>query len=70
MTPKKPEIQRPLTERLTELTSDLRKVQELAKGGLTPLERRALAMLEELGLERSQQRPPSCTAVLRIRSSQ
>lgn len=50
MTPKKPEITRPLTERLTELTSDLRRTQELAKGGLLPLERRSLAMLEELGL--------------------
>ena len=50
MTPKNPEISRPLTERLTELTSDLRRTQELAKGGLLPLERRSLAMLEELGL--------------------
>lgn len=50
MTPKKPEMTRPLTERLTELTSDLRRTQELAKGGLLPLERRSLAMLEELGL--------------------
>ncbi|PJI55737.1 hypothetical protein CTI14_02330 [Methylobacterium radiotolerans] len=39
-----------MTERLTELTSDLRRTQELAKGGLLPLERRSLAMLEELGL--------------------
>lgn len=50
MTPKNPEISRPLTERLTELTSDLRRTQELAKGGLLPLERRSLAMLGELGL--------------------
>lgn len=66
-TPKKPEIQRPLTERLTELTSDLRRVQDLAKGGLTPLARRALAMLEELGLERSQERNAAVRAAGALR---
>lgn len=68
MTPKNPEISRPLTERLTELTSDLRRTQELAKGGLLPLERRSLAMLEELGLLHCQERNAAMRAagVLRL----
>lgn len=46
------EALRPLPARLAELTSDLRKLVTLGKP--TCLERRALSMLEELGLELAQ----------------
>lgn len=53
---------RPLADRLTEHTTHLR-----SKRLPTADDRTSLQLLEELGLERSQQRPPSCTAVLRPR---